>query len=160
VTCTADDVAGNTAECLFTVTVADTEKPSVSCPANIVVPNDAGVCTATVSYTFTDSDNCPGVTTSCTPASGSTFQTGTTAVTCTAHDTAGNEATCSFTVTVNEAEAPTVTCPSNVAVSTDAGQCLAIVTFAPTAADNCPGTTTDCVPPSGFAFPKGSTTVT
>ena len=30
----------------------------------------------------------------------------------------------------------------------------------PTASDNCPGVTVTCVPPPGFAFPKGTTTVT
>jgi len=43
-------------------------------------------------------DNCPGVMTSCTPPSGSSFSLGTTTVTCTATDTSGNTATCSFTV--------------------------------------------------------------
>jgi hypothetical protein len=46
------------------------------------------------------SDNCPGVTFVCSAASGSTFPIGTTTVTCTATDTSGNTASCSFTVTV------------------------------------------------------------
>jgi hypothetical protein len=45
-------------------------------------------------------DNCPGVTTVCTPAAGSVFAVGTTSVTCTATDTSGNTASCSFAVTV------------------------------------------------------------
>jgi hypothetical protein len=45
-------------------------------------------------------DNNPGVTVSCSPPSGSSFSVGTTTVTCTATDAAGNTATCSFNVDV------------------------------------------------------------
>ncbi|MFL6276911.1 MAG: S8 family serine peptidase, partial [Blastocatellia bacterium] len=88
--------------CSFTVTVNDTQPPSITCPANVTaVTTTPGAPTATVNYPPpTASDNCPGVTTSCTPPSGSTFPLGTTSVTCTATDTSGNTATCSFTVTV------------------------------------------------------------
>jgi uncharacterized repeat protein (TIGR01451 family) len=50
--------------------------------------------------TPTATDNCPGVTVACVPPSGSMFPVGTTTVTCTATDTAGNKATCMFPVTV------------------------------------------------------------
>ncbi|MEK6322056.1 MAG: HYR domain-containing protein [Acidobacteriota bacterium] len=46
------------------------------------------------------SDNCPGVTVACVPPSGSMFPVGSTTVTCTATDAAGNIATCTFPVTV------------------------------------------------------------
>ena len=49
--------------------------------------------------TPTASDNC-SATVACVPPSGSMFPVGTTTVTCTATDTAGNTATCSFPVTV------------------------------------------------------------
>jgi len=45
-------------------------------------------------------DNCPGVGVVCTPPSGSCFPLGTTTVTCTATDTSGNTATCTFKVNV------------------------------------------------------------
>ena len=45
-------------------------------------------------------DPTPPVTVSCTPVSGSTFPIGTTTVTCTAKDGAGNTGTGTFTVTV------------------------------------------------------------
>ncbi|MFL6277629.1 MAG: HYR domain-containing protein [Blastocatellia bacterium] len=87
--------------CSFTVTVNDTQPPSITCPANVTsvspVPGTGGVVTYPPP---TASDNCPGVATSCTPPSGSTFPLGTTSVTCTATDTSGNTATCSFTVSV------------------------------------------------------------
>ncbi|WP_318618939.1 HYR domain-containing protein [Priestia megaterium] len=56
------------------------------------------------------SDNRPGVTTSCSPPSGSFFPIGTTPVTCTATDAVGNTATCSFTITVTQAEPPIDCC--------------------------------------------------
>jgi len=160
VTCTATDAAGNTDVCTFTVTVNDTEAPSIMCPTNITMSNDAGMCGAVVTFTPTATDNCPGVTYTCVPASGTLFPVGTTTVTCTATDAAGNMDVCTFTVTVNDMEDPNITCPSNITVSNDAGMCGAVVTFTPTAADNCPGVTYTCVPASGTLFPVGTTTVT
>src|SRR5262249_27601607 len=55
---------------------------------------------AAVTYAVSSSDNCPGVVHSCSPASGSTFPIGSTTVTCTATDLAGNSTTKTFTVTV------------------------------------------------------------
>ena len=100
VTCTSS--AGPT--CTFTVTVNDTQPPTITCPANIFVAAAAScpIATSTV-VTYPPpvaTDNCPGVTTSCTPPSGATFPVGVTTVTCTATDTSGNTAQCSFTVTV------------------------------------------------------------
>jgi hypothetical protein len=97
VTCTT--TAGPT--CSFTVTVNDTQPPSITCPANVVAIGAPGSTSVVVNYPPpTASDNCPGVTASCTPPSGSTFPVGTTTVTCTATDAAGNTAICSFTVSV------------------------------------------------------------
>src|SRR6185436_19009962 len=97
-----------------------------------------------------------------TPASGSTFPKGTTTVTSVATDGSGNTSTCSFTVTVNDTQAPVITCPANVTAANDSGQCSAVVNFAaPTATDNCSGVGTPvCAPASGSSFPKGTTTVT
>lgn len=162
VTCSATDAHSNTGSCSFTVTVNDNEKPTVSCPADITQANDTGLCSAVVSFSATASDNCPGATANCSPASGSTFPKGTTTVTCSATDTSGNTSatTCSFTVTVNDNENPTISCPSNMIRPTDPNVCSAVVSFSPTASDNCPGVTYSCVPPSGSTFPKGTTTVT
>jgi hypothetical protein len=63
-----------------------------ACPAS-----NSGVVTY---VTPTATDNCPGVTVACVPASGSVFPLGTTTVTCTATDASGNTATCSFSVRV------------------------------------------------------------
>jgi subtilisin-like proprotein convertase family protein len=79
--------------------LSDTEPPTITCPANVTAVGTPG--SPTVVVTFPDpvfSDNCPGVTAACVPPSGSTVPVGTTTITCTATDAAGNTATCSFTV--------------------------------------------------------------
>ncbi|MCX6923809.1 MAG: HYR domain-containing protein, partial [Verrucomicrobia bacterium] len=161
VKCTATDAAGNTNSCSFTVTIRDLELPSVNCPSNIVANTDPGQCSkSNVTFTATATDNCPGVTVSCLPPSGSMFQKGVTTVKCTATDAAGNTNSCSFTVTIRDLEPPSVNCPSNIVANTDPGQCSkSNVTFTATATDNCPGVTVSCLPPSGSMFPKGVTTV-
>src|SRR6185503_13008535 len=111
VTCTAS--AGPS--CTFTITVNDTQPPSITCPANITVSNDPNQCGAVVNYPPpTVSDNCPGVgAPQCSPASGSFFPVGTTTVTCSVADASGNTASCAFTITVNDTQPPTITCPPN-----------------------------------------------
>src|SRR5205807_9193773 len=98
VICTATDSSSNTTTCSFTVTVNDTENPSITCPANIVTSTAVGQCSTAVTFTPTASDNCPGVSVVCTPASGSTFAKGTNNVLCTATDSSSNTTSCSFTV--------------------------------------------------------------
>jgi subtilisin-like proprotein convertase family protein len=98
-----EQLTGTGPTCTFTVTVNDTQPPTITCPANIFVAAAASCPPATsrtVNYTVTATDNCPGVTVVCVPPSGSIFPVGTTTVTCTATDASGNTATCSFTVTV------------------------------------------------------------
>jgi hypothetical protein len=94
--------------------------------------------------------------------SGSAFPVGTTTNSYTATDDAGNTSSCSFTVRVNDTQAPTITCPANITVTSPAGSCTAVVTYTATPADNCPGATVQVVsgPASGSAFPVGVTTVT
>src|SRR4029079_19279049 len=91
VTCTATDAIGNTNACTFTVTVTDNELPTLSCPSNISTNTALGSCVRTVNYaTPGPSDNCPGSTVACVPASGTSFSKGVTTVTCTATDASGN----------------------------------------------------------------------
>ncbi|MBL0016828.1 MAG: HYR domain-containing protein [Bacteroidetes bacterium] len=72
-------------------------------------------------------------------AGGSSFAAGTTSNAFVVTDGSGNTATCSFTVTVNDTEIPTITCPANVVVSNDPGQCAAMVTYSVSFNDNCSG---------------------
>lgn len=157
---TVTDAAGNTATCNQTVTVTDTQDPTISCPANVTVNVDAGSCAATgVSLgSPVTNDNCPGeVATNNAPSS---FPVGTTTVVWTVTDGAGNTATCNQTVTVIDNIDPTISCPSNVTVNVDAGQCTAtgVSLGTPSTSDNCPGETVNNNAPA--SYPVGNTTVT
>jgi hypothetical protein len=117
VTGTATDAAGNTATCSFTVTVVDTQPPTLgTCPTAITAaaPGAGASCVTVTFATPTASDNCPGVTVACSPASGTCFPLGTTTVTCTATDAAGNTASCSFTVTTFNVRLQDDSKPANV----------------------------------------------
>jgi hypothetical protein len=123
ITYTATDGAGNISTCSFTVTVNDVTAPAIACPANIVVGTGAGICGAVVNYaTPVGTDNCSGDATTRTAglASGSTFPVGTTTVTYLVTDAADLTASCSFTVTVNDTEAPVALC-QNITVNLGAG---------------------------------------
>src|SRR5207253_2128031 len=148
VTCQATDASGNTsANCTFTVTIDDEQAPTVACPANITTTTAPDSCeSAPQTYAATPSDNCPGSTASCTPPSGSSFPKGTSTVTCQATDASGNtSANCTFTVTVNDEQAPTVACPANITTTTAPDSCeSAPQSYAATPSDNCPGSTTSC----------------
>lgn len=172
---TADNAATANASKCWTGTVLATDTldlnffnvtctPQISCPQDITQCNDATKCSAVVTYTTpTATDNCAGTpTVVCDPASGSTFQKGTTTVTCTATDPHDQTAQCTFHVTVNDCEKPVIHCPDNKVACNDTGMCTAAVSFTtPTATDNCGGTpTVSCDPASGTSFAKGTTTVT
>ena len=130
---------------------------TLTCPANITQPNDINQCGAVVTYPApTTSGTCGTIT--CSPASGSFFPVGTTPVNCTS--TGGGN--CSFNVTVQDTQAPSITCPANVTKQNDPGQNGAVVNYpAPTVTDNCPAPPAAiCTPASGSFFPVGVTTVT
>ena len=105
----ATDGAGNSSSASQTITVIDNTPPSISCPANITVNAPVGTCSAVVSFTVGASDNCSVPTVLSSPASGSVFPVGTTTVTATATDAAGNASSCSFTVTVKDVTPPVIT---------------------------------------------------
>ncbi len=161
VTATATDAAGNTSTCTFTITVNDTQAPVITCPSNIVVNSQTGQCGAVVNFAAPAvSDNCPGVGTAVsTPASGSFFPVGITTITSSVTDAAGNVSACTFTVRVNDTQAPTISCPANITTTTTTGTCTRVVDFTVTAADNCGTVNIVSAPASGTAFPIGSTTV-
>jgi hypothetical protein len=67
---------------------------------------------------------------------------------------------CFFNVTVLDSDAPMIVCPPNIRLSPPAGQTSTVVNYPPPAVtDNLPGAQAVCVPPSGSAFPLGTTTV-
>lgn len=113
VTARADDARGNFSTCSFKVAVVDTTQPVITCSSDVEV-EAAGGSGAVVSYPpaiATDAVSRPRVTYS--KASGSVFALGTTTVTATATDDAGNADACSFTVQVVDRTKPVITCPAN-----------------------------------------------
>lgn len=88
------------------------------------------------------------------------FPIGTTTITYTATDGAGNQATATQIVQVIDNTPPTITCPDNKFVTIPSGDAGAVVNWDPPAAnDNCSVTVT-CSPASGSTFGPGTTTVT
>jgi hypothetical protein len=156
------DAGGNTVTCSFTVTIVDIQDPTItSCPANITVSNDPNNCNANVFWTApTASDNCSGVVLTTTILPGSNFPVGTTPVTYTATDASGRTTTCLFSVTVQDTQLPTITCPAAIAVNTDPGVCFATLAAlgSPITADNCGVLSVSNNAP--VTFPVGPTTVT
>jgi gliding motility-associated-like protein len=163
---TVTDIYGNSSSCSFTVTITDDENPSISCPSDISVNNDQGICGAVVNFSIPQTDDNCGVQSVIQTAglpSGSLFPIGTTTNTFVVTDIHGNTATCSFTVTVTDNEGPRIVCPSDITVNNDAGLCSAVVNFnTPSFTDNCDGQFPATVSqlaglPSGSAFPVGTT---
>ena len=68
--------------------------------------------------------------------------------------------TCTATITVVDQTAPVLTCPSDITVSNDEGECGAVVSFSVTATDNCDNNfSLSLSHSSGSFFPVGTTTV-
>ncbi len=95
------------------------------------------------------------------PPSGSTFPLGTTTVTVTAKDVAGNTSSGTFTVTVRDTVPPILGPVSNLSVEATSPAGAIVNFFLPPATDNLdPGPVVTATPPSGSNFPAGTTTVT
>ncbi len=110
----------------------------LSCPSNISVDNDPGLCSAVVNYPApTYTGNCGTVTPS--QASGTAFPVGTTTVVVTGRRLDGTSDSCSFNVTVNDVEIPVIT---NLSRTPDSlwppNHQMVMVTVNYTASDNCP----------------------
>lgn len=160
ITWTAIDTFGNSNSCTQTLEVLDFQPPSVLCPPPMTVLTDQGDCEPLVTFVATAKDDCP-VAVLCEPPSGSRFAQGTTTVTCSAIDASGHvSAPCAFTVTVQDDDAPQLSCPANITVTATSSS-GAVVTYPPaTVLDNCGPLTATCTPPSNSTFPPGATPVT
>ena len=189
ITWSATDDSGRIASCTQNITITSSGADNV--PPTLHVPPDVSATTSTCSATLDDElgvataeDNCGAVnisrsgvpTFACpTPTEPNrqcesfVFPTGTTIITYTATDNAGNSTVGTQRVTVTESPAinPTITAPNDVTANTGPGatSCGAFVSDATlgnaTASDNCPGVTvTRTGVPAGNIFPVGTTTVT
>ena len=108
VTLTCVDGCGGTSSCTTTVTVVDDTPPTIACPqAQTDECSDHGANACFPPPVATD--NCPGVTSTCSPLACSRFAFGATQDQCTATDASGNRASCSFQVNVVDTVPPVVT---------------------------------------------------
>jgi gliding motility-associated-like protein len=137
VTWTVTDGSDLTATSIQTVTVLDTQNPTIATLSAISVDADAGVCTYASSQLTapTTTDNCSVKSIVATPAS---LVLGANTVTWTVTDGSDLTATSTQTVTVLDTQNPTITCAVNQTQATDTGICSAVVAvIAPIASDNC-----------------------
>ena len=145
---------------------ADTTAPVVTVAENIHVTADPATGAAVVGFNVTAEDDVDGpVGVTCDWASGSSFPVGATTVTCVATDTAGNQGTGTFEVTVDPAPDTTAPAlnnvPADIEVTAEDDSGATVTYDLPTASDDIDGAVAvDCAPASGSWFGIGSTTVT
>lgn len=162
---TSDPVSGNNSSSVTVAVAADTGSLcTITCPADIVTNNDPGtaghIIPAANFPAPSTSGTCGTVSTTVSPNPQTNeyfFAIGTSFVT--AFTDTGD--TCTFTVTVNDVENPTITCPADISTfESPAGSGFKAVNFTVNAADNSGQATVTCDHPSGFSFPLGTTQVT
>jgi probable HAF family extracellular repeat protein len=159
--CTATSLGGTTGPINTPTIKVDTTLPTLVVPTAITqaAVNATG---AVVIYTPTATDTFSGVSlagVSCTPSSGSTFGLGTTPVTCSVSDNAGNRSTANFAVTVADQTPPVI---ANIpAITREATSATgAVISYLPTATDNVTSSPiVSCIPASGSTFVLGTTAV-
>jgi ELWxxDGT repeat protein len=159
VTATAVDGQGNSASCTFNVIVADTQPPSLTCPAEVVA-EAVGANGATVLYPAVNAtDSVSTVSLRYSVASGTEFPVGVTNVTVTAEDLSGNELGCTFPVKVKDTIPPTISCPGDTAVEATSPEGATVTYGTATASDIVSTPTVTYSHPTGMSFPLGQTTV-
>jgi hypothetical protein len=151
------------------ITVNDTIAPSITAPANVTVntgPN-ATTCGTVVTDaqlgTATASDNSGNVSIERSGVpSGNLFPVGTTTITYTATDGAGNSTPATQTVTVIDNTAPTLSAPAPTSVNADSTGHATIpdVVAGTTASDNCGPVTVMQSPLAGTIVGTGTYTIT
>jgi len=154
VTLTVTDNNGNVSTCTTIVTVVDVLAAQIVCPLDIVIDAEPGMCSAQVFFANAFAlDNCDGplgTVQTAGPVSGSTFPLGDTTITFTATDSSGNVSSCSFTITVEDNQAPLAVC-QNITIQLDANGVAAI-----TAEDLNGGSTDNCTGALTFAASQTS----
>ncbi|MFK7756687.1 MAG: FG-GAP-like repeat-containing protein, partial [Flavobacteriales bacterium] len=158
ITWTFNDGNGNSSVATQSVVINDTTNPIT--PS---LPNLTGQCSVTATAPTT-TDNCAGTITGTTSNPLTYSAQGTHTITWTFNDGNGNSTTANQTVTINDTNNPTISCPSNVTINANAAGCRGNVTVpVPTVNDNCSATTlTNSFNGSANAsgnYPIGTTTV-
>lgn len=141
VTLTLTDASGNSSMCSFNQNVIDTVKPMITCPTDQVLAADINCMALAGDYIsmVVTGDNCSSLITVSQSVSAGTSIFTTTNVIMTAEDESGNTQTCSFNLVLNDALAPSITCPPDETVSANSNCEYILGDYASTAtaADNC-----------------------
>jgi len=136
---TSQDPNGNISSCVTLVNVVDVTKPTITCPPDVAVATDVGVCTASFDLAVaTGNDTCQGT-------AGLLFLSdapdffipGTNIVTHHVLDSFGNEATCEQEVVVTDGEDLVLTCSESLTVEANPDACEWSGVQTATATDNC-----------------------
>jgi gliding motility-associated-like protein len=137
------DIYGITGSCSMTVTVADSIKPQIICPDDIIAGTDPDSCWALVPVPPPDTwDNC-GIDAywnsyNGTPDASDSYPAGTTTVIWYVRDIYGNMDTCSMNITVVDDIPPDLTCPEDITVNVGIDSCSAWINVPPPIViDNC-----------------------
>lgn len=138
-----------------------------------ILPNDPGLCTAVFTWdhpcgfdncdfveiivTYTHEDN-PSVSEhlgdACVPNT-KIFQLGTTMVEYMLTDINGNVNFCGFNVTVIDVEAPVISCPEDLIIELEPGQCNITRSFTPEVDENCGGVSLEIIPGANYTYDIG-----
>jgi subtilisin-like proprotein convertase family protein len=158
-----DDVAGSGGTIGNGWSITLSTPPSITCPSNVVTTNALGQCqSAPVSFAAT-AGGFPAPTVRYQIAGTNVtspliFPVGVTTVTSMASNSFGT-VNCTFTVTVNDVQRPTIQCSTNILISRDPGVSQGPVFFNVSASDNCSAPILVVTPASGANFGFGVTTV-
>ena len=151
------------------ITVNDTVAPTINAPANVTVNTDAYATTCGTVVTeaqlgiATASDNAGSVSIERSGVpSGNVFPVGTTTITYTATDGAGNSASAQQTVTVIDNTAPTLIAPAPVTANSKGTGQAAVPDFTAdsVAGDNCGPVTVTQSPLAGTLLERGTHVIT
>lgn len=134
----------------------DTTSPTVTPPADATI-EATSAAGASQPFAGTALDDVDGALSA--PCQPTAYPIGSTTVTCTATDAAGNSGSATFTVTVQDTTGPVLSLPAPITVpATSAGG--AAVSYSASASDLVAGSVAvSCAPASGSTFALGTTTV-
>jgi len=164
VACTVTDAEGGVFNCNFNVTITDTQPPLAVCRDITVALNALGQAVITGSQVDNGSgDNCGVASLSVAPSSFTCANAGPNLVTLTVTDVHGLTATCTATVTIQDATPPVIAVCAPSQSADAAANCQAAVpdfTAGVVASDSCGVVTITQSPAAGTLVGPGTTNVT
>ncbi|MDX1409899.1 MAG: HYR domain-containing protein, partial [Saprospiraceae bacterium] len=150
----------------MTITIEDNEEPGITCPSSGVRPAEPGLCTYTITGTEFDpvsvTDNCMDFTftntlTDSVSLAGVALGVGVHNITWVVNDQHGQSAMCDITITVEDTQVPSITCPPNATLAITAAECDTQYVYSAITSDNCAGEVVDVLSGvgSGGSFSVG-----